>query len=51
MELIALGIIGGRQVGGPLHWHIEQHKNTIIAGLVATAVIYLVLWEGVIGGS
>jgi uncharacterized membrane protein len=45
VELIGLGILGGRAVGGPLHYHIEDHKNTIIAGLVATAVIHIVLWE------
>jgi uncharacterized membrane protein len=49
VELIGLGIIGGRAVGGPLHFHIEQHKNTIIAGLVATLVIHVVLWEIIIG--
>jgi uncharacterized membrane protein len=49
VELIGLGMIGGRGVGGPLHYHIEQHKNTIIAGLVATIVIHVVLWEIVIG--
>jgi uncharacterized membrane protein len=49
VELIGLGIIGGRAVGGPLHYHIENHKNTIITGLVATAVIHIVLWEIVLG--
>jgi uncharacterized membrane protein len=49
VELIGLGIIGGRAVGGPLHFHIEQHKNTIIAGLVATAVLHILLWEIIIG--
>ena len=49
VELIGLGIIGGRAVGGPLHYHIEDHKNTIIAGLVTTAVIHIVLWEILIG--
>lgn len=33
-------------VGKPQAWHIDKHRNTIIAGLVWWAVL-LLLWEGV----
>ena len=34
--------------GSPLAWHIDSHRNTIIAGFVLAAVLY-VLWEVLLG--
>lgn len=45
IEIIALS---APSVGKPQAWHIDKHRNTIIAGFVYWAIL-LLLWEFVIG--
>jgi uncharacterized membrane protein len=45
IEVIALS---APSVGKPQAWHIDKHKNTIIAGFVYWAILLLV-WEFVVG--
>ena len=49
VAVVAEGIaLRAPAVGRPEAWHIDQHKNTLIAGFGVLIVMYLI-WEALLG--